>query len=700
MRFYGFKTLLALSVVASTALSAQEALQLESVTVSANKIEEEIKNIPQSISVIDEVMVEERGIKNLADIANEIPNFNVSNFFANQSNFRGINPSIFSNNNPVTIYIDGVPQSSRYGYDVSLANVERIEVLRGPQGALYGKDSIGGVINIITKTPSNEWQGQIGAEYGSFNTISSTFNASGALIKDKLFLGLNGDYTKSDGWVENENPKLDKHADASKNHNLNLNATYKPTENLTAKLSISNGAKRHNWLGDLVPLAKFKDWKRNDAKKVNYETKTFTDTFSNSQALALDYEMERLRLSSVTTHKKVTLEGEYDADYGNNPMMDGLMQFQYLDTKTFTQELRLSSKESNAFRYIGGLYFEREKINNKWYGQQMPPSPMMPAPSEADAPSNTTSTTKAIFAQSMIPLGDRFELTLGGRYQVIDKEMISDTYFFPLGNRPATPMLHLDMEHKWNVFLPKAALSYKVNDNWTSYATISKGYLPGGFNFFPMMPGDQNRFEPQTSINYELGFHAQTLGNRLRLSGALFYMDIKDVHVFSIDPNNHNNFITDNADGATSKGIELEALYRATERIDLNAALGIINAKYKEYKSTFGTDNKGNKIENTPSFNLKLGITYTDPSGFYARGDVKMQGKTYYSPTNTLYDEAYTVVDTKLGYRFGDWDIYAYGKNITNTDYVAFMQDRESYGNAYTLMGKGREFGIGGRYFF
>lgn len=694
MRFYGFKTLLALSVVASTALSAQEALQLESVTVSANKIEEEIKNIPQSISVIDEVMVEERGIKNLADIANEIPNLKVSGFFAYESSFRGINTSHFTHNNPVTIYIDGVPQSNRYGYDVSLANVERIEVLRGPQGALYGKDSIGGVINIITKTPSNEWQGAIGAEYGSFNTISSTFNASGALIQDKLFLGLNGDFTKTDGWVENENPKLDKHADASKDHNLNLNATYKPTENLTAKLSISNGAKRHNWLGDLVsPLDKAKNWTRDDAKKVNYETKTFTDTFSNSQALALDYEMERLRLSSVTTHKKVTLEGDYDADFGNNPAMDGLMQFQYLDTKTLTQELRLSSKESNAFRYIGGLYFEREKINNKRYGQQMPPN------LEANAPSNTTSTTKAIFAQSMIPLGDRFELTLGGRYQVIDKEMISDTYFSPLGAPPPAPMLHLDMDHKWNVFLPKAALSYKVNDDWTSYATISKGYLPGGFNYFPMTPTG-NRFEPQTSINYEIGFHAQTLGNRLRLSGALFYMDIKDTHVHSVDPNNPSNFITSNAEGATSKGIELEALYRATDRIDLNAALGIINAKYKEYKDMFGNDNTGNKIESTPSFNLKLGVTYTDPSGFYARGDVKMQGKTYYSATNALYDEAYTVVDTKLGYRFGDWDIYTYGKNITNTDYASFMFDHGMPNSSFIVIGKGREFGIGGRYFF
>jgi iron complex outermembrane receptor protein len=181
----------------------EASMNLENITVTANKIEENMKDVPQSITVIDEYVLEEKGIRNVADVIGEIPNMKISHDHGNSVNFRGLNASMFTSNNPVVIYIDGIPYADRFGFDASLANVERIEVLRGPQGILYGKDAIGGVINIVTQEPDNVFRGKAGVEYGSFNSMRGVFNGSGPLIRDTLYLGLNGQYQRDDGWIEN-----------------------------------------------------------------------------------------------------------------------------------------------------------------------------------------------------------------------------------------------------------------------------------------------------------------------------------------------------------------------------------------------------------------------------------------------------------------------------------------------------------------
>lgn len=148
-------------------------------------------------------------------------------------NFRGLNMSVFTNNNPVVIIIDGVTQSGGAGFDASMANVERIEVLRGPQGALYGKYAIGAVINIVTKMPENAWQGKIGAEYGSENNLRGTFNVNGAVLPDTLYLGINGQYQQDDGWIDNDYPGTDEEFNGGTDRRFNANLTFTPTMSMS-----------------------------------------------------------------------------------------------------------------------------------------------------------------------------------------------------------------------------------------------------------------------------------------------------------------------------------------------------------------------------------------------------------------------------------------------------------------------------------
>ncbi len=268
------------------------ATQMESVTVTANKIEEDVQEVPQSITVMDEAFLEEKGITDIPDVLREIPNMAVQeNLKGNPVSFRGLNSSIFTYNNPVVIYIDGVPIINQYGFDASLANVQRVEVLRGPQGTLYGKDAIGGVINIITKAPENEWHGMAGAEYGSYNTMQGIFNLNGSVIKDTLFMGINGKYEQSDGWIDNIHSGLDSDGNESDQQQFSGYFLYTPTDRFTAKLTLSMDNQSNSWInGYALPAGSdFSEFNRDDAEKVDFDTPTQVDIDCFSQSLYLSY---------------------------------------------------------------------------------------------------------------------------------------------------------------------------------------------------------------------------------------------------------------------------------------------------------------------------------------------------------------------------------------------------------------------------
>jgi iron complex outermembrane recepter protein len=622
--------------------------------------------------------------------------------FSRNLNFRGLNTSVFTNNNPVVIYIDGVPYSNSFGFDASLANVERIEVLRGPQGTLWGKDVAGGVINIVTKDPENEWHGKVGAEYGSFNRMEGIFNVSGGLLKDTLYAGLNGQYMQDDGWIENDFPGMDKDANKEKDRRISGFLLFKPTDGLSARLTLSNDYEKRYWIdGYGLPGGSDIDaFDRGDAENVNFDVPTYKETESNSQSLNLTYDFGAVALTSVTTHRNLDVEGDYDSDFGVNPLFAGLKQFNETEVDNWTQEFRLSSNKQEGFRWVGGVYFDTEEFDQGPYGMEFP----MFDPVTFDflgnfrmnAESVTDSKTYAVFGQAIVPLADRFELTLGGRYQHIDKEIDLEMFFLPIGIS-GPPAYTFKGDKSWDVFLPRAALSYQISDVWTVYASYSQGYMPGGFNYFASAGDEEdNSFDPQRSMNYELGIRVAL--NRLRVSAALFYMDIKDIHVYKAFGGLYR---TDNADKAHSMGAEVDFAFRLTDTIELTGAAGIIEAEYDDYDAGDGIVFDGKPIQNTPSYTLNLGIAYLHPGGFYSRADVRGQGDIHFyddARKDFVKENAYVTVDAKIGYRFGDWDIYAYGNNLTDEEYINNYMS--NFMVAVATFGEPRTFGVGVRYRF
>jgi iron complex outermembrane receptor protein len=677
-----------------------DTVRLDTVKVTANKMEENLKDVPQSITVIGEVELEERGIQNIEDVIDAIPGMFITPNHGSGINFRGLNPSMFTDNNPVVMYIDGIPYSSKRGFDLAMVNVQRIEVLRGPQAALYGKDAMGAVINVITREPTNEWGGKANVEYGNLNKMLGQFMVNGPVQKDKLFVSLSGRYTQDDGWIKNDYPDMEEDANRERDMWVNGQVYFTPTERLKLRLSLVHAYKKQHWADEyaLMGAHDLDDFNRDDAEHVRYEVPTWNDVETNAQSLAGSYEFDGFTLHSLTTHNNIHSRGDYDMDHSDTPMFLGLRMFDDAKVDSWGQELRVASNNSKGFRWTGGVYFDSEQRKQGPYGQEMPMymGGQFLGNYNYDCKSTQHANTYAAFGQVMIPLWtDAFELTLGARYQRVQKDIDLSMYATPVGTTGPAAYTY-EGDKTWDAFLPKAALTYIINENWTTYVSYSQGYMPGGFNTYASGGDeDDNTFEPEFSSNYEWGLKASY--GSFSMAASVFYMDIKDIHVYKSEG---NMYVTSNAERAHSQGAELEMKYAPWDRLELSTAMNVIEAKYDEF-DTGTADLSDEDIEQTPSYSIRFGVAYHDPTGIYGRADVRHIGDVSYyrgSQEDFVTADPYTILDMKVGYRIEDWDIYAFAKNLTDEKYVNAFRSNSVFG--VTGFGEPRTFGMGVMYYF
>jgi len=590
-----------------------------------------------------------------------------------------------------------VGQSSRYGFDTSLVNVQRVEVLHGAQSTLWGKDAMGAVINVVTKDPTNTWDGKVGGEYGSWQYGKGMASLNGPLVEDNLFFGFGAQYQRDQGWIKNDYPGTEKDANRQRQMRGNSYLLWTPEGNqdLKVRLSVRHDEDKRYW-GDMYNMGAGKtlsSFSASDAKHVSYEVDTWTKTTDDVQSVKVDNEFKRFNLESITAHKTQKIKGVWDGDHADIAANLGLRMFDENHSETWSQEFRFSSPETKGFRWTGGVYADSERRTQGPYGQQMISGGI---PYDYDARSKAHSDTMATFGQAMVPLWERFELTLGGRAQRINKGMDMTFNQTDLSTGTLVYSYHMRGDKTENALLPKAALTYDFNDNWATYVSYSHGYMPGGFNYFAMAgSADENSFKPEKSINYEWGIKAGH--DSFRMSADVFYMDIKDIHVYKVVG---GMFVTDNAKKAHSTGAEFQATYLPWETVELSASASVIRARYDDY-DTGSQQFKGYRIEQTPDYSIMLGAAYHDPSGFYARVDGRHYGiRTFYNGTSMDFTTAdpYSVVDGRIGYRVDGFDVYAYMKNMFNEGYVTAYRAN----SLMTIAGVGepRNMGVGVLYSF
>jgi iron complex outermembrane receptor protein len=670
---------------------AQEEYELETITVTAQKREENIQEVPASITALSEIQIEDAGIKDIEDLKYYTPNLHIQKMGNHAEQYLSIR-GMFNKISPtVGVFVDGVSYSENLAYDPDLYDIERIEVLKGPQGTLFGRNTEAGAIRIITKKPGNIWEGKASAGYGDYDSQDYSATIRGPLIKDRLFFGISGKRYLSDGYYENDYLGTDEVEDMDDTSGR-ARLRWTPTDAWDIMLSV-NADRYDDGYGGYAPLEEM----RHHTHHVNLDYEGDVENDLNGQSLSLDYEGDWFRFTSITAHRDADYDMAFDMDFTQFDMM---ISYFDLDHDQWSQEVRLASpKDSGPFKWlIGGYYFDEDMdtdCTHDWrqgYPVWGIPPYMTTQKSEVDTENY------AFFSQATYTLWEKLGLTAGFRYDHDKKEFNGTQFDTPdvMGAGVAT----VKTDKTFSEWLPKFAIDYRFTPDFMGYASISKGYTSGGFNAFSTsvlgVP-----YDAEYSWNYEVGVKSSWLDNRLILNLAAFYIDWKDKQVAtSIAP---MTVILENAAECTSMGFEVEAMARPATGLELTAGFGYTNIEFDDFKDaifdqdpaspTYGQkigeiDYSDKKNIFAPEYTYNLAVQYRYPLSnsktLFSRLELQGTGDFYYDYDNEIKESNYEIVNARLGYE-GEYkghglELYLWAKNIFDEEYATSVWGSETMG--------------------
>jgi len=653
-----------LSIVTSLLLysniHADDVNKLEKFTVTAQKTEENIQNVPISITLLNEFKVKDKNLERIEDIAAHTPNLMFFTYGSdNQSSpsIRGIFADIESKVSPTAVYLDGVPIIDAWSMNEDLNNIERIEVLKGPQGTLYGKNSESGVINIHTKQPTNEVETSIGLEFGSDKKRKLNLNASGPIIKDKFLIGINATHYEKQGILKHATSRNT--IDDRERRSGRLNLLYNPNDNL--QFSLISSIQKHNDGAVKMNGTNFMTMELLNKDQINSNMQGYNKSKIVNNSLKIKYDLsDNSYIESVTTSRVFNhIDGD-DWDFSEADMFHMIRDAK---TKSYSQEIRyIDTFLEGKLDFLAGVYMDKKDEDYRFTFRG---NPLM---------KDFNDKSIGLFAHTKYKINPQLALQTGIR---IDKE--SKKFKNLLNN--------VQMDTDYNEVSPKISLEYRLDTNTLTYATIAKGYRAGGFNHMaPPEHQDNLSFEEESLWNYELGYKSKMLDNSLTVNAAIYYMDIKDMQIKNATyPSTE---YVSNAAKANSKGLELEIDYSLNDAINLFSSFGFNKTTYDDFKDNKG-DYSGNSNFFAPKYNFNIGAQYRAENGYYGKVEIYGYGKMYLNKENTSEKKAYNLVDLKLGYETQDFDIYLYGKNIFNKNH-----DTLNYSKFYTIYSEPREIGI------
>jgi iron complex outermembrane receptor protein len=676
--------------------------ELETMTVTAQKREENVQDVPASISVFSDIQVEDAGIENTFDLIQFSPNVHMQNNYSEHVIvIRGIssfNTSIYS---PAGYYVDDVSYPLHYMHNAELFDVERAEILRGPQGTLYGRNSESGVINIITKQPDNEFRGKVFGEYGNYNTFRSGANISGPIISDKLYMGVAFQYKTSDGYVKNEFNDDDEAGDVE-HRNGRATLRWTPTNRWDISLiadvmDTDDHAAGYRWINGP---------QKTDPFKVRHDSDEYSKQDGNGQTLRVKYTGDSFNVLSVSSLLYYKHDYLNEADLWDDPMNKNESILSYKD-RQYSQELRVSSPQnSGPFEWLAGVYGFKEETDTDYnYYIVNKPAWGMSNMSFMNPVTDIDISGYAAFGQGTYTLFERLHLTAGLRYdhQSLEGDMSGKYFDFATFSYKD---YDCDKDLDYDEWLPKFSIAYDVANDVMTYVSASKGYIVGGYNYCMFPAQETFSFDPEYTWNYEAGIKTSWLDNKLMVNLAIFYIDIDDKQVSEVDLNTVTVAIT-NAAKAHSQGVELELQAKPVRGLDLFASFGYTEAKFDDftalewndtYTALVQNDYKDNYLPYAPKYTYNLGVQYRHESGFFSRADLFGTDKFYGNYASTVEQKAYQTVNLRLGYEGEHFDFIFWGKNVFDEEYLTYIAP--VYGYDVGVDGPPQTFGATLTYWF
>lgn len=681
----GVSLLLDATVPTHAADAGAEVPLIEEVMVTARKRQENLQDVPDAVTVLSSELIENAGLTSPRDLSMLVPNFNFTPTFSPNRTLisvRGISQAEAAEA-PIAVVVDGVQLSHPAFLNQELMDVEQIEVLRGPQGSLYGRNAIGGALLLTTRQPTNTFEGHLKSSYGSGGDRRIAASFAGPIVDDTVLFRASGSYRKFDGQLTNafDGVPLDRTEDYALRSRLVFNPTNALTIDLRAGFLHSTGGAVN---GEVVPNALFGQ---------------FTPSFLNENAgmnnrrqlqdysAKLDYDFGPVTLTSITAYSRTEATLTGDADFTALPM---LVQKSFVGVKAFTHEDRIMSNGTGPLRWLLGVYYQDRTTRNylqipfdDGFGQ---PNGTFAIQSFDDG----TSESLAAFGNASYDVTKTLELTLGMRADR-DQRTSRDSAF--TGS---------DVDATFSAAQPKAQLRYKFNPNVSLYGSFGRGFRSGGFNGFASVGGVEREYPKEISDSYEIGFKGAFLSNALVLNVAAFHSDFEGQQIFFITTDPPSQNIT-TVRQTSIDGVELELAAHPLPGLQVSASYGLADSVIDDFNGTgLYRDNKSPQI---PAYTANVSVQYRlDLAGDLAvqtYANIARKGQVHWDLANTVTTPPRNIVNFRVALERGEWSLAGYGDNVTDQRYPTLaLINAFGPGLSYRSPSSRRQFGVEATYRF
>jgi iron complex outermembrane receptor protein len=745
---------------APNALRAQDALQ--EVTVTAQRQSERLQDVPIAVTALTGAELADRGVRQAGDITANVPNMLLNSPYGPEAQptftLRGVTTQDFSENqsSPIAMYVDEVYKSVGAVQALQVYDLDRVEVLRGPQGTLYGKNATGGAVSFYTANPGlASTDGYITAGFGNFHDYSVRAAAGTPLIEDVLGIRAAVMYENRDGWVRSVVPGVDplNGIDAVAGR---LTFLAKPIDELTVTLKLAAsksggtpyGAHAINNDPSVTGFDGTIGWFDNGAKYAVHK-----DIRNDTMSLKVDWQFAR--------HATLTSISGFDygrwyekSDDGGLPVelrLDDPNTY-FSSVNAFSQELRIASRDTGALGWLAGLYYGRESVHatvqfhffDGYPGSFVTPDNQTLNGFDEYNDFNQIKVSKAAFFNTTFAVTPQFTLRAGAR---VTRDEISIERFYALEGGLEAPSAGFAPDGgitQWTQTIPydpvasyaqystslspqagvsptlrqsnnnvsvKAGADWKPVEDILLYANFSQGYRGAAFNGQAFnSPAELNFAAPEKLNSYEIGMKAELWNRRAIFNAAAFHYDYRNqqfLDAFALPGGAGTGFHTVNAPKSRVDGAEFEFRARATEDLEVRAGLGLLTSKYVEL-TLHGVDLSGNHLIQAPIYDTNLAVDWRFAR--FAAGDFKLlldanfYGKQYFDAPNTqrIAQGAYGIANGRVAFESSSkpgFSVGAWIKNLTNREYLAYgLAQRDpsqgGLGFDYALVGEPRTFGL------
>jgi iron complex outermembrane recepter protein len=796
----------------------------EEVVVTARQREESITDVPASITAFSSETIERAGIERAEDFISLTPGVTMvdsAEVGDTQVSIRGINGARDGEANFAFI-VDGILHTNPSAFNREFADLKQIEILKGPQGALYGRSAASGAIIVTTNDPTNEFSGEFKASAGSQDTYHLSGAVSGALIQDQLFGRLHFDYRDTDGFFKNNFLNNAKNVDNAENWNVNGRILWEPTEDLTVDMKghygeVDAAAISFN-AAFAIPVAPAGSPLFADVNDHNFLFQANRDPSNDQESkdfsIKLDYDMDWATVTGWFLYSDI--EQAFLADgtsgafgfYNTEPSCiastaalfangtrlpaptalgatpgasflgpytpttcDGY-QYQVRNQDDISFEFRLTSRGDQRLRWQVGMYYldlSREvgvaQLTDD--GRATLPESLVNPLTEALVSDEFNTEVWAGFANVQYDVTENFEASFAIRYDSESREAKSKVpsptqqtsrfidytnaatggcndgvqgsplnvaFITNLGAAGAACNFTNTIPERDEVFdefQPRVALRWNISDDFTTFASWSRGFKSGGFNnlgsgatvdFFFNQPASiqaglsiSDKFEKETSDVFEIGFKQSIAGGRVSLEGAVFHTTVDDMQFFNFFVGPFGLLrVVSNIDEVTIKGVELGARIDLTDQIDIFGGISWLDGEIDKNRNRPYTE--GNEVPYAPEYTLNLGAEFVEPNAimgadFVLRGDYNVVGPTWFSTvqenrTNGLFSagfgpndwslskrDSYGIVNIRGGLEKDGWGAHFFVRNLLDEQYLEEVIPAPEFGGSFIHPGNNRSWG-------